>query len=192
MGNSYITGRFAHTVDFDPSSGVFNLVSNGQWDIFILKLDPAGNFVWVKQIGGVDIDEGYSITLDKSGNILTTGRFYGQVDFDPGIGTNYLTAGSILDVFISKLDSNGNFLWANRMVNGGILYSINGNAIVTDNWGSVCIQRVVFMVQLILIPDQQHIILQLQATEPQRLMILFRSLMNSVILFGLSKLVIPD
>jgi len=137
LGNSYITGRFAHTVDFDPSSGVFNLVSNGQWDIFILKLDPAGNFVWVKQIGGVDIDEGYSITLDKSGNILTTGRFYGQVDFDPGIGTNYLTAGSILDVFISKLDSNGNFLWAKRMGNGGILYSSNGNAIVTDNWGSV-------------------------------------------------------
>jgi len=128
-GNVYTTGYFQDTVDFDPGAGVFNLISAGSSDIFISKLDPSGNFVWTKRIGGEMEDKSYSIVVDKLGNIYTTGYFQDTVDFDPGAGVfNLISAGSS-DIFISKLDSAGNFIWAKSL--GGALedqsYSIKVN-----------------------------------------------------------------
>ena len=50
--------------------------------------------------------------IDNLGNVYTTGSFQGTVDFDPGTGTYELTSVGETDIFISKLDANGNFLWA--------------------------------------------------------------------------------
>jgi hypothetical protein len=41
-GNIFCTGYFQNTTDFDPGSGVFNLVSDGGEDTFILKLSHSG------------------------------------------------------------------------------------------------------------------------------------------------------
>ena len=48
-GNVIVTGVFMDTVDFDPGSGVTNLVSTatGFGDVFIQKLDAKGNLLWV-------------------------------------------------------------------------------------------------------------------------------------------------
>lgn len=114
-GNVYTTGFFQDTVDFDPGAGIFNLVSVGYQNIFICKLDSSGNFVWAKNIGGTGDAGGYAIAVDASGNVYTTGSFRGTVDFDPGIGIYNLTSGGSSDIFISKLDSSGNFVWAKEM-----------------------------------------------------------------------------
>lgn len=115
-GNVYTTGSFGGTVDFNPGTGVYNLVSQGGADIFIQKLDPSGNFVWAVSMGGTSIDVGRSIKIDIAGNVYTTGSFYSSnVDFNPGAGTNILSSAGSADIFIQKLDANGNFLWAKRM-----------------------------------------------------------------------------
>ncbi len=75
------------------------------------------NFEWAKQMRGTGYDEAYSVALDPLGNVYTTGNFQGTVDFDPGAGTFFMTAGSV-DIFISKLDVQGNFVWAKKL--GGI------------------------------------------------------------------------
>jgi len=49
--------------------------------------------------------------VDASGNAYTTGFFQGSADFDPGTGTANLTNGGM---FIQKLDSSGNYLWATQ------------------------------------------------------------------------------
>ena len=115
-GNIYTTGKFEGTVDFDPGAGIFNMVaSNFFYDIFVSKLDAAGNFVWAKKMGGPVDDEAYGLTLDASGNVYTAGYFDNTADFDPGAATFNLTTSGNDDAFISKLDNNGNFVWAIKM-----------------------------------------------------------------------------
>ncbi|PIY02151.1 MAG: hypothetical protein COZ21_15675, partial [Bacteroidetes bacterium CG_4_10_14_3_um_filter_31_20] len=134
-GNIYSTGYFQGTSDFDPGVGTFNLTSaDSAADIFISKLDASGNFVWAKQIGGTDYDYGRSMSLDASGNVYTTGDFYGTVDFDPGAGTFNLTSGSGAAIFISKLDASGNFVYAKSM--GGTNSNL-GLSIAIDTSGNV-------------------------------------------------------
>jgi len=133
-GNVYTTGVFIETVDFDPSAGTTNLISAGSHDIFIQKLNASGNFVWAKAMGGSSSDEGYSITTDASGNVYTTGIFYGIADFDPSSGTTNLTSAGANDIFIQKLDASGNLVWAKAI--GGSSYDY-GSSITTDAYGNV-------------------------------------------------------
>ncbi|WP_353718710.1 hypothetical protein [Dyadobacter sp. 676] len=52
-GNTYISGLFIGTVDFNPNAGVNNLVSSaGSLDPYVLKLDPNGNYLWAQRMGG--------------------------------------------------------------------------------------------------------------------------------------------
>ena len=117
--NIYLTGSFRGTIDFDPGINSYNLTSSGTSDGFVSKLDASGNFVWAKQFGGTGSNViGSSLAVDSSGNVYSTGDFSGTVDFDPGIGVQNLTSFGSNDIFISKLDSFGNFVWAKRI--GGI------------------------------------------------------------------------
>ncbi len=111
QGNQYITGSFAGTVTF----GSHTLTENGYRDVFVAKLDPSGNWLWAVHAGGVRTDYGYDIALDGAGNIWVTGSFVHEITF----GSYTLTSGSnYSDIFIAKLDPDGNWLWA--VMTGGI------------------------------------------------------------------------
>ncbi len=133
-GNIYITGHYQGTTDFDPGPGVYNLTSAAGTDIFIFKLDPSGNFVWAKSLGGTGYDYGESITIDAFGDIYTSGYFSGTGDFDPGPGTYNLVSNPVYDAFISKLDASGNFIWAKSI--GGTSVD-NIFSVKTDPSGNV-------------------------------------------------------
>ncbi len=112
MGNVYSVGSFSGTVDFDPGPGIADLTSAGDLDVFIVKLDSLGNYIWAKSLGGADEDQGNAIALDLLGNVYIAGYFYGLADFDPNSGTNNLLSSGGADAFICKLDANGIFMWA--------------------------------------------------------------------------------
>jgi uncharacterized membrane protein YqhA len=141
-GNIFLTGYYSQTVDFDLGAGVFNLTASGFYDVFINKIDSSGNFVWAKSIGGTSADVGYSIALDGSGNIYTTGSFAVAADFDPNGGTFTLnSSGSTPDIFVSKLDASGNFVWAKAMGGSGIndygydiAVDVNGNVYTSGSY----------------------------------------------------------
>jgi hypothetical protein len=143
-GNVYVTGSFKGTVDFDPGPNNFPLTSSGDLDVFIIKYNNAGIFSWAKSFSGQYTDEGFSIDVDSMGNIYTTGHFQDVVDFDPGIGTFNLTANSGYDVFVAKLNSSGNLIWAKQI--GGtsndeglsLVVNSKGSVFVTGYFGSTC------------------------------------------------------
>ncbi|MEX2379789.1 MAG: SBBP repeat-containing protein, partial [Vicingaceae bacterium] len=138
-GNVYSTGYFFNTVDFDPDTSVFNLTSSSSSDIYISKLDTNGQLVWAKSFtGSGTFKRGQGITIDKNGNIYTTGRFSGKVDFNPSTAPAdtffHNVTGSSRAAFISKLDSNGNFIWAKIFTGNG---TVEGNSIAVDDYGNV-------------------------------------------------------
>ncbi len=123
-----VAGDFRGTADFDEGTGVFNMTSNGDQDLFITKYDSAGNFIWAKHIGGLLGDQVRELKLDRNGNIIIMGMFQGTVDMDPGPGTVNATAiGS--DAFVIKLDNSGNYIWSKQWQ----VYSINTMEIDNHN-----------------------------------------------------------
>ena len=133
-GNVFLTGYFYGTADFDPGPAVYSLSSAGNADIFISKLDAGGNFLWAKQMGDTLFDRGLGISLDVLGNVYTTGAFNGTVDFDPGSGVYNFSSNGNVDIFFSKLNSGGGFIWAKRV--GGPNSDI-ANAIKVDPSGNI-------------------------------------------------------
>ena len=113
LGGIFLSGSFQGTTDFNPNAGIFNLTAIGAKDIFITKLNASGTLKWAKSMGGTNDDILYATAIDKSGNVYSTGYFSGIVDFNPGIAINNLSSmvGSS-DIYISKLDSLGNYVWA--------------------------------------------------------------------------------
>lgn len=133
-GNVYTTGYFKSTSDFDPGPGAFTLANSGNEDIFVLKLDAAGNFVWAKSIGNTGIDIGNGIDVDAMGNVFVTGYYSNTVDFDPGIGSFNLTSAGSYDAFVLSLNTSGNFVWAKNFGGSGFDIAV---AIKLDPTGNI-------------------------------------------------------
>ena len=132
--NVYVTGKFQGTADFDPGTGTHNISSNGSKDIFLVKLDSQGSLVWANATGGLNYDTGHGIALDDSSNIYLTGKFTGSVDFDPDTGSVILPTYGSADIFIQKLDSAGNHIWAHSFGSGNWE---QGKDVAVDDSGNV-------------------------------------------------------
>lgn len=116
--NVYLTGFFEGTVDFDPGVGSVTLSSSGFEDAFILKLNNSGDFVWVKSIQSNSSDEGTALSVDVNGDLYVGGNFSGtSTDLDPGAGVYNVNNNGSTDIFITKLNTNGEFVWG-RSVGG--------------------------------------------------------------------------
>jgi hypothetical protein len=132
-GNQVYTGVFRGTVDFNPDPDVTaNITSNGLDDIFILKLGPAGNYLWAAGMGDTDNDRGNYITTDEDGYIYTTGYFIYSMDADPGSGVFMLTQTKPA-AYVSKISPEGNLVWAKQMGFPGDWGLAYGTAITLDN-----------------------------------------------------------
>ncbi|MDY0326035.1 MAG: SBBP repeat-containing protein [Candidatus Cloacimonadaceae bacterium] len=112
--NIYLTGEFYANVSF----GNTTLISSGEAEIFVAKLDSGGNWLWAKKAGGVSTDRSYAIAVDSAANIYLTGDFYNNAGSSSTFGTTTLTSSGGRDIFVAKLSSDGNWLWAKSA--GGI------------------------------------------------------------------------
>jgi hypothetical protein len=114
IGNIYIVGYFNGTVDFDPSSTNFELSTIGGYNTYLYKLIEAGKFLWAKSFSGSDKNYPNHIIIDQNDHLYISGTFNGTVDFDPNVGTYDLTSHGLIfsDVFLTKLDTAGNLVWA--------------------------------------------------------------------------------
>ena len=150
-GNVYVTGTHGQTVDFDPGLATTNDTLSSPMDhrndVFVLKLAGDGSFVWVKGVGGPesfgDGDIAKSIAVDLSANVYLTGRFFGEVDFNPAATlvenrTSLGTGERESDIFVLRLDALGAFDWVAHLQGAG--YD-QGNSISVDSNGAALYHR---------------------------------------------------
>ncbi len=116
MGNVYVAGDFTDTLDLDPGAPVVQRVAaSTATDMFLIKLDSSGNYVWGFTLGAGYAERAATLCIDPNGDILLGGTFGQTVDFDPGSGTSTLNAGNSEDGFIAKYSPSGNLIWVINM-----------------------------------------------------------------------------
>ncbi len=99
-------------------------------EILLAKLNADnGELIWAKSVGGNDQDIGVDLEIDNSGNIYMTGEFYGNPDFDPGIGEKLLSYKGLSDIFLAKYDIDGNYVWAEGIGNSAFNYGVKVESI---------------------------------------------------------------
>ncbi len=127
--NVVLTGSFMGTVDFGGGSQS----SSGSMDVFVVKYSSTGSFLWSRSAGGTSVDQGRSVAVDSSGNVVVTGQFYGTADF----GGGSIAGGGGLDIFVAKYGSSGAHQWSaafgGTSTDDGQAVAVNsaGEAIVT-------------------------------------------------------------
>ncbi len=104
---------YALSADFPTTAGAYNTSINGSVDAFVTKLSSTGSsLLWSTFLGGSDVEEGYALALDTSGNSVLTGLTWSS-DFPttPGAFDTSFNGGGY-DVFVAKLSSTGSsLLW---------------------------------------------------------------------------------
>ncbi|MBT3206769.1 MAG: hypothetical protein HN704_13430 [Bacteroidetes bacterium] len=130
MCNIYASGIFTSIIVSETDT----LLSNGNYDVFLIKYDTNGNEQWIKHISGDDDDKTLGgLDTDNKDGVYITGYFRSSqlfVDSD----TLYLNGGE--DIFLIKYDSNGYLIWA--LNEGGSYYDRGYDLNVNDN-GNICI-----------------------------------------------------
>jgi len=134
----YWAGSFTGTANF---LGTTATATGAAPDMFVLRLNGAGQYQWVKRIGSNYSEQMNGITQDNAGNPVCTGIFYGDVTFATGIilreAHGPQTQAGNGDAFVCKLSEvDGTCLWARhiRCVNGD--NNEFGSAITNDPGGS--------------------------------------------------------
>jgi hypothetical protein len=101
-------------------TGLTKSFSAGGYDVYVVKLDASGNLQWTKTIGGPESEEGNSLIQTSDGGYAITG-------FTESFGTGEL------DVYLVKLDANGNLQWTKTI--GGKKEDMGTSLIQTSDGG---------------------------------------------------------
>ena len=104
-GSVFITGYFTMTIDI----GGGPLTAAGTQDMFVAKYTADGMHVWSKRFGnGSSQAGGFELKVLSNGDLALGGNYRGSLT----LGTATLNAVGNQDLFVARLDGNGNPLWA--------------------------------------------------------------------------------
>ena len=151
-GNIYLTGQYGSgsavpgTV-FNSDGTVFGTLANsGSSDTFVIKYNGSGFVQWVTRIASTQVDIGFGIATDSSGNVYVTGQsgsgVAARIFNSNGTNIGSLTNSGGTDAIIVKYDTNGFAQWATRVstntsdIGYAIATDTSGNLYVTGQGGS--------------------------------------------------------
>ena len=123
FSNIYVVGGFQNRgANQVANYGPYSISSNGEWDAFIFKMDTDGNWLWAQGIGSNKTDRANSIAIDVCNDIYITGEYRNPMVFqgaNASNGTDTLSHKQKRDVFVAKMNANGDWLWAKRARSAG-------------------------------------------------------------------------
>lgn len=128
-GAAHLSGSFRGVAQF----GSLPVQSAGSSDVFVVQYDTDGEPVWVESIGadGSEFTRGGGIGLGPDGSVYVQGSFSNTIL----VGSDVLVSTGFTDIFVAKLDADGNELWGRRGGGDGTNFSaalavdLNGNAL---------------------------------------------------------------
>ena len=124
-GNSYMTGSFSGTVDFDQTAAVHLgdtdiLTARGGGDAYVAKYAQDNSLLWVQRMGNDNLigsDTGNTIAVDGVGNVYVAGHYY---DIDATISADR-------DGFVAQLRvSDGAIIWTTYFGTPDVLDHVEG------------------------------------------------------------------
>ncbi len=136
LGNVYVVGSFGGpTLTFGST-----VLSNGGSfpfnDMYVVKYNAAGSFVWAKRAGGTQDEIANSVATDAAGNVYVAGYFS-----SPSVvfGSTTLTTSASSDMFLVKYDSSGSVVWAKNSGSSSM-----GQSVAIDTSGDVFVSGIFY------------------------------------------------
>ena len=104
-----VSGVFLGSMD----AGNQNILSDkGSGDAYVIKVSNSGQTDWAVSAGSSSSTErAYAVEANSNGDIMVGGLVSGSADF----GIHYATSNGGLDLYMAKLDSNGNWDWVETL-----------------------------------------------------------------------------
>lgn len=134
--NVYVLGRFAQTIDFDPSAATANRSASGT-NAFLAKYTAAGVFSYAKVIGSGGQVYPSDLAVTAAGEAIIGGYTANNADFDPDAGTVIINPASGFDAFIARYNTTGGYVFAKQLVGSANQDEITGVAL--DGAGNICV-----------------------------------------------------
>ncbi len=130
--NTAVYGTYGIAVKTDSSGNVYAAgfttgaldgnTSSGEYDLFVVKYDSAGNLAWIKQLGSEGNEYIRGLQVTAAGEVYLTGFTDSDLDSQTNAGEE--------DIFLTKLDTSGNIEWTRQT---GTEYSEYGNDIALNS-----------------------------------------------------------
>ena len=136
QGNIYVA------INFQSQSiciGNDTHINSGLGDILLVKFLPSGQVVWTKRFGGTNEDVVTSICINQNNEVFISGYFISQALF---FGNHQISANGGKDIFLAKLNTSGEVLWAtsaggnNDDISEELATDTNGNVFITGDFQS--------------------------------------------------------
>lgn len=131
-GDLLLVGVFEESIDLGGGA----LVSAGDRDLFVARLDGDGNHLWSRRFGDEATQQYVKVAVDARGDIVLFGAFSGTLDF----GGGPLTSAGGLDLFVAKLDALGEHVWSRRAGDAAeqfatdVAFDASGRVLVTGRF----------------------------------------------------------
>lgn len=131
-GNIYLSGSFREQTDFETGQ----LTAKGQSDIFLAKITPTGNMLWIKQIGGQGNDQPQKVLWDNQ-NIFLSGNYNRDIEIPVS-----LTSSEYGNSFIIKFSENGQPILTKTLAGNndnlitGMTIDLEGNIYTAGNFNN--------------------------------------------------------
>lgn len=133
-GNIFTFGQFKDSIDVDPGVNEQYLYSSN-FATFVQKVNPQGELIWGKKLSSSQAVTPHFIRTDHSNNIILSGIFSGNIDFDLGTGSAPYSSNGQLYRFLLSIDGDGNFNWVNFLqgTSTGAFINIIDHAVTSTN-----------------------------------------------------------
>lgn len=141
-GDILVTGYFLNSIGVGKSR---SLQASGGADIFLIRLNKAGEEVWSRRFGGSFADSGTALAIAPDGDILLAGNFQDTISYAHAGETKQISSSGGRDAFVFRLDSDGTIKWAESFGGKGrdeasrVAVGVNGTVYVAGTFESTAL-----------------------------------------------------